>query len=496
MIDYDGLASAISPEQLAQAIGARKAKGGGPGAYHCPRPERHQNADADPSCSIFTVEGRTGLRCHGCELAGSPVTVAAELWGCSLPEAAERLAEEIGFRPSGNGGRGDFEIEEEYSYTDENGAERFQVVRLTGKGFLQRHRCPQGRDGWTWNLGGKTCVCPRTPTALYRLSAVIPVAREGGVVWIPEGEKDADRLASLGLPATTNPGGATGKWLSRYSESLAGAHCFILPDDDQPGREHAQEVARALHGVAKSVKLVALAGLPDKGDVSDWLDAGHDVQELLELAKKPDWTPLSGGGDSRSSDGTADTDQDILPPPGDPMAVSRVFVKQFYTDGDDFVLRTHRGDFYGWDGSCWPEAETRRIRGETYRWLESAVFGQATKNGIELVPWHPTRHKIDNVLDALKAVTHLDGTVESPSWLRDDPSDVPASEIVGVVNGLLHIPTRTLLPHTPRFWAHHALPYAYETPTHRCRRCGCGFSTTCGAMTSRPPPPFRKSLGT
>jgi hypothetical protein len=37
------------------------------------------------------------------------------------------------------------------------------------------------------------------------------------LVFVVEGEKDANRLASLGLVATCNPGGA-GKWRSSFSQ--------------------------------------------------------------------------------------------------------------------------------------------------------------------------------------------------------------------------------------------------------------------------------------
>ena len=66
----------------------------------------------------------------------------------------------------------------------------------------------------------------------------------------------------------------------------------ILPDNDPLGREHAHKVAHNLHAVATSVKVLPLPGLPDKGDVSDWLDAGHGEEELLALVSKaPLWDP-------------------------------------------------------------------------------------------------------------------------------------------------------------------------------------------------------------
>ena len=99
------------------------------------------------------------------------------------------------------------------------------------------------------------------------------------MVFICEGEKDVDRLRSVGLVATTNPGGA-GKWRDDFSEALRGRQVCILPDNDEPGSKHAQQVARSLGKVGALVRILNLEKLPAKGDVSDWLDAGGAAEEL------------------------------------------------------------------------------------------------------------------------------------------------------------------------------------------------------------------------
>jgi hypothetical protein len=68
------------------------------------------------------------------------------------------------------------------------------------------------------------------------------------------------------------------------------------PDNDEPGRAHAHSIATNLAGVASEVKVLDLPGLPPKGDVSDWLDAGGTVEKLAELAAQaPQWTPTQDG---------------------------------------------------------------------------------------------------------------------------------------------------------------------------------------------------------
>lgn len=120
-----------------------------------------------------------------------------------------------------------------YRYVDENGRLLFEVCRFAGKRFRQRR--PDGAGGWTWNLKD-------TRRVLYRLPEVLAAVREGRTVFIVEGEKDVESLAALSLVATTAPGGA-GKWRQEYAETLRGADVVILPDNDEPGRRHAEQVA-------------------------------------------------------------------------------------------------------------------------------------------------------------------------------------------------------------------------------------------------------------
>jgi putative DNA primase/helicase len=152
----------------------------------------------------------------------------------------------------------------------------------------------------------------------------------------------------------------------------------------------------------------------------------------------------------------------IVPPPSDPMAVARMFVEQQWSSPtNEVLLRHHRGDFYRWTGTSWPEAEEASIRALMYRRLEHAEYLKATIAGEVPTPFEPNRAKIGNCLDALKALTHLDGGTPAPAWL-DDAGPWPASEVVSLANGLFHLPSRTLFGHRPAFFSQHSLPFAYE----------------------------------
>ncbi len=151
-------------------------------------------------------------------------------------------------------------------------------------------------------------------------------------------------------------------------------------------------------------------------------------------------------------------DTRIVPPPTRPMGVARDLVEAFYTDPDGlFLLRHHRGDFFHWDGTCWPEIDKRDVRGAAYQWLECAHYNHPEKGKL---PFDPSRRKIDDLIDALRAVVLLNSAIEAPCW-TNRTSDYASSEVISMTNGLLHVPTRTLLPHTPHFFCHHSLAFPF-----------------------------------
>lgn len=225
--------------------------------------------DQNPSLSITEGDdGRVLLKCHaGCSTEAICQALGLTVAHLFPPETAKRT----------NSKRTDRREVTAHDYRDEYGALLFQVVRYDPKGFSQRR--PDGNGGWIPNLDGVRRVLYRFPELL--------AADPNAWIFIVEGEKDADRLAAAGLVSTTNPGGA-GKWSKVDSGPLRGRRVVVLCDNDPSGERHRNDVARDLFGKAAEVRCVELHGLPSKGDVSDWLDAGHTVSELLALVEAAD----------------------------------------------------------------------------------------------------------------------------------------------------------------------------------------------------------------
>jgi hypothetical protein len=169
-----------------------------------------------------------------------------------------------------------------YNYTDEDGKLLYQCLRFEPKDFRQRQ--PDGAGGWVWTLKGVRRV-------LYQLPALIRAIEARERIFLCEGEKDVHRLQALGLAATCNPMGAN-KWDPEYTHQLRGAHVYLIPDNDEPGRKHRDLVGEELMGIVAKVCVINLPNLPDHGDVSDWLDAGCTAEQLMQLAEAaPEWEP-------------------------------------------------------------------------------------------------------------------------------------------------------------------------------------------------------------
>lgn len=183
-------------------------------------------------------------------------------------------------------------IDRVYAYQDEKGATLFEVVRYLPKDFRQRVPDPTQKGGYRWSIKGVRPV-------IYHLPQVLSAIKDGKTIFVVEGEKDADNLALIGCVATTCPMGA-GKWHKEHSDFLRDANVCILADNDEPGRLHAAQVAKQLHGIAKSVRVPDLVSvcprLPEKGDISDMMqllgraEAARVLRDLVE-ATPPEQPP-------------------------------------------------------------------------------------------------------------------------------------------------------------------------------------------------------------
>lgn len=477
--------------------------------------------DHDPSLDIDIREGKALGTCRSCK---ANLFAAARRWGLPLVgtvfpvhEDSENRGDRRGRGKASGGSRGTpsrskaptgksrGRIVATYDYRDASGTLLYQVCRMEPKDFRQRRPDPAapGPDAWLWNLDGVSRVPYRLPELLASAgndpaTAASPTAPTATAppVFIVEGEKDADRLASLSPPlvATTNAGGA-GKWSDAFSYHLRGRAVVILPDNDDPGRKHAEDVAQSLRGIAASIRVVLLPNLAPKGDVSDWLVAGGTRDVLLALvAAAPEWTPGPAPEPIEADD--------------DPHRLARLFLDEHrhrpegqddesgqpgqHDESRDLTLRFWRDEWQEWSAAsgAWHTLPTSEVRARLYATIKAefdrlSVAAQAAGED-DVTAKRVTRSVVANVESVAESLTVLPSTVSMPAWIGggfgsgDSPrgSDGTSNgagdsapgrpeSLLSFRNGILDVDrfladgALDLHPSTPRLFARSRFPFAF-----------------------------------
>lgn len=320
------------------------------------QPIRHGNDSYTAYCPVHEADGH-GHKPSLSVTRGDKVDVVLNCHaGCEPAAIFKALGIEpsAGARPAGAGQR---RIVATYPYHDASGAVPFEKVRYEPKDFRIRHRDASGAEVWKLPRG--------IEPPLYRLPAIAAAIATAEPVYLVEGEKDADKLAAAGLCATTNFDGAAAgnqrpKWRDSYTAALSGADVVLVPDNDEPGKAHMHHVAKALAGSAL-VRWLELPGLPAKGDVSDWLDAGHTIDELKQLAA----AATAPADEAQPDTGT--------PPPADSDTASHA------DDDDAEIARLAALTLIEYDRQRTAAAKRLGIRGDTLDKLVKTARGEPDK---------------------------------------------------------------------------------------------------------------------
>jgi Protein of unknown function (DUF3631)/CHC2 zinc finger len=263
----------------------------------------------------FAINTAKGVwNCRGCDVGGDVIEL--------VQHACAKLTGEP--PPKDNGKDRDGErttVVAEFKYENADGTVAFVVERVEyqnadgtfivnkdgkrKKTFRQKRPDPDRPGGWIWNVEGVAAVP-------YRLPELIEAICNDHAVFVVEGEKCADALRGIGVPATTNVAGA-GKWKVELGKYFTGADVTLVPDNDGAGYKHINDVGAALSGIAKRIRVLMLPRLPAKGDVSDWLAAGNTREALDRLVDQaPEWKPLTEDAGKPDQKAKATADEDAL----------------------------------------------------------------------------------------------------------------------------------------------------------------------------------------
>jgi hypothetical protein len=255
------------------------------------------------------------FHCRGCDIGGDVIKLVEHLDGVDFIAACTALTGEPPPKANGRDRTGEPRniVAAEFPYEDQAGKVRFIVERVEfqnpdgtyvlskqgkrKKTFRQKRPDPDRPGHWLRNVDG-------VPVLLYRLPELIKAIAAGSTSLVVEGEAKVDLLRSLNIPATCCAGGAK-KWRAEHATFLRRAKVVILPDNDDVGRAHMNVVAASLQGVAASIRVLELPGLPPKGDIVDWVAAGGTREALDELVTQaPDWQPPVSADEETAAKGT------------------------------------------------------------------------------------------------------------------------------------------------------------------------------------------------
>ena len=163
----------------------------------------------------------------------------------------------------------------------------------------------------------------------------------------------------------------------------------------------------------------------------------------------------------------------VIVPRNAPLVTAKEFVGRSQTlhlpGSSHRTIHHQNGAFYVWRGSHYRELIPEESRAVLYRFLDGARTLEPKTQ--QIVSFDPNKNRVANVLEALAAETQLEAGVRAPAWLDGAPPDPPdPAELVSCRNGMLHVRTRNLQPHTPALFSLNALPFDYTEAAEPPRR--------------------------
>lgn len=168
-----------------------------------------------------------------------------------------------------------------YLYRDATGRVSYAKARIDRP---DRKYQFQHFDGQRWKPGRNGA-----PAIPYRLPELL-AAPADAVLFMAEGEKHADKLASWGLLATSH-----GDWRRDFAQYVR-RRVVILPDNDEPGEQQAADAAKDVRAAGGDPVIVRLPGLPPKGDIMDWRGTAADLENLVIVALQTSSQAPDDGG--------------------------------------------------------------------------------------------------------------------------------------------------------------------------------------------------------
>lgn len=398
----------------------------------CPVPSHGKgNGDQNPSLSIFHTPGSQLFRYH-CLAGCSHEDIAATVGDNRTVEPPRKLES----RPAAvygyewPDGRCEYRVNRIH-YIDPTGG------RSTSKTFRQQHW-----DGYKWiaSMQGVTKILYNLPG----LTKAGPLA----VLYFVEGEKDVGRLREGGHAATCISGGSSGRLTDVHLEqfkALNPALVRIVRDRDEPGMKFASRVRQQLREIGFTVEVLEtpIGTGRDGADISDHLDSGAAMTDLIEVDDNPLDSPIQ----VLTWPGNTGTHEELAS-----YLVEHLDGELIYCE--DLEGGRNKWAIYRAGVFIRGDAEARALVGRLFvdRWE------QAERDGAP--------RAICKALKAAQNKPAISGSMEAAqSRLRvrlEDLGDHVHHELLNVTNGVIDLRTMELLEHSPDYRFMLMAPLAWD----------------------------------
>lgn len=153
-----------------------------------------------------------------------------------------------------------------------------------------------------------------------------------------------------------------------------------------------------------------------------------------------------------------------LPIPGknDFPATARMFLDDLFSHPDRWRLAYHRSQYHWWTGTHWTAVANDVLEHFVSRWFENTTHTVVRQGQQIQSPFPVNSDTLSNLLRAIRNQVIVNDKVNTNTWLSPQPGDPLPTDIVPMQNGLFNTATRELMPSTPRYFAMHAVSFAYD----------------------------------
>jgi P4 family phage/plasmid primase-like protien len=261
-----------------------------------------------------------------------------------------------------------------------------------------------------------------------------------GPVVVVEGEKCFDAAQAIGLPVVCAACGASAAAKTDW-QPIAGRDVWIFPDNNEPGEKFAQAVKTILRKLnpATTIRLARLPGLPEGGDIVDWIAANRgsksdaelrdEVEDIATAAPVEDCNDIlpDEQGDRRQETSPENGKLGGRPNAPSPIETAQSFMRETLMDGEVVTVRHYRDQWFAYSpGAGWAVVTDGEMLKRLMTWLQSKGDQFAR---------HATANYARNVMVNLSAfgLCGIPAQLERPCWLSTGKD---ARNVMAFSNGL------------------------------------------------------------